>query len=81
MDTTKSFFVKQANRHGIVFVKERKQKKDTGKGALEFVLNNGEVFVVSGCQFGQGSGESGLWIDMNALSRNCPKIPTFALTK
>ena len=69
MDTTKSFFIKEANEHGILFVRERKPGKDlTGWGALEFVLNNGGVFVISGYQFGQGGGEEGLWVDMNAYT-------------
>jgi len=69
MDTTKSFFIKQVNKHGIISVRERNPDDDlTGYGALEFVLNNGEVFVISGYQFGQGGGEDGLWVDMNAYS-------------
>ncbi|MDP3042433.1 MAG: hypothetical protein Q8N62_06945 [Candidatus Omnitrophota bacterium] len=69
MDTTKKVFIKQANKIGILVVRERNPKDDsTGWGALEFVLNDGTIFVVSPEQFGQGSGESGLWVDMNAYS-------------
>lgn len=69
MDTTKAYFVERANRYGILLVRERNPREDlTGWGALEFVLNNGEVFVISGHQFGQGEGEEGLWVDMNVLS-------------
>ncbi len=39
----------------------------TGWGSLEFILDNGEIFVVSGEQFGQGSEEDGLWVDMNRV--------------
>lgn len=68
MDTTKSHFIERANRIGVLFVRERNPKEDlTGWGALEFVLNNGEIFVISGEPFGQGSGEDGLWVDMNVL--------------
>lgn len=71
MDTTKDFFIERANKYGILFVRERNPKDDyTGWGALEFVLNNGEIFVISGHQFGQGDGEEGLWIDMNALAED-----------
>lgn len=67
MDTTKSFFIEQANKHGVLLLRERNPDDDlTGWGALEFVLNNGEIFVISGYQFGQGGGEDGLWVDMNA---------------
>lgn len=66
MDTSKSHFIERANGIGILFVRERNPKEDlTGWGALEFVLNNGEIFVVSGEPFGQGAGEDGLWVDMN----------------
>ncbi len=69
MDTTKKHFIERANKIGILFVKERNSEEDlTGWGALEFILNNGEIFVVSGEQFGQGSGEDGLWVDMNKLN-------------
>lgn len=52
-----------------MFVKERNSKEDlTGWGAIEFILSNGEIFVVSGEQFGQGSEEDGLWVDMNKLN-------------
>lgn len=68
MDTTKAYFTKRANQYGVLLVRERNPKADlSGWGALEFVLNNGEVFVISGHPFGQGEGEDGLWIDMNAL--------------
>jgi len=66
VDTTKKHFIERANKIGILFVRERDSKEDfTGWGALEFILNNGEIFVVSGEQFGQGSEEDGLWVDMN----------------
>jgi hypothetical protein len=69
MDTTKAYFIKRANEHGILLVRQRNPKEDlTGWGALEFILNNGEVFVISGRPFGQGQGEDGLWVDMNALN-------------
>lgn len=69
MDTAKSYFIQQANKYGILFVRERNPEEDlTGWGALEFILNNGEIFVVSGYQFGQGEGEEDLWVDMHALS-------------
>ena len=69
MDTTKRHFIERANEIGVLFVRERNSKEDlTGWGALEFILSNGEIFVVSGEQFGQGSGEDGLWVDMNELN-------------
>jgi len=69
MDTTKSYFIEQANKYGILFVRERNSEEDfTGWGALEFILNNGEIFVLSGFQFGQGPGEEGLWVDMHGLT-------------
>ena len=69
MDTTKNHFIERANKIGVLFVRERNSKEDlTGWGALEFILNNGEIFVVSGEQFGQGNGEDGLWVDMNKLN-------------
>ena len=68
MDTTKKHFVERANKIGILLVRERNSKEDlTGWGALEFILNNGEIFVVSGEQFGQGNEEDGLWVDMNKV--------------
>lgn len=68
MDTTKKHFIERANEIGVLFVRERNSKEDfTGWGALEFTLNNGEIFVVSGEQFGQGSAEDGLWVDMNKI--------------
>jgi len=68
MDTTKKHFIERANEIGVLFVRERNSKEDfTGWGALEFTLNNGEIFVVSGEQFGQGSEEDGLWVDMNKV--------------
>jgi hypothetical protein len=80
MDTIKKHFIERANEIGVLFVRERNSKEDfTGWGALEFILNNGEIFVVSGEQFGQGSEEDGLWIDMNkvdsiTLNKNKQKI-------
>ena len=69
MDTTKKHFIERANEIGILFVRERNSEKDlAGWGALEFVLNNGEIFVVSGKQFGQGSEEDGLWVDVNKVN-------------
>lgn len=68
MDTTRKHFIERANEIGVLFVRERNSKEDfTGWGALEFTLNNGEIFVVSGEQFGQGSEEDGLWVDMNKI--------------
>lgn len=68
MDTTKKHFVERANEIGVLFVRERNSKEDlTGWGSLEFILSNGEIFVVSGEQFGQGSEEDGLWVDMNKV--------------
>jgi len=68
MDTTKKHFIERASEIGILFVRERNSKEDlTGWGALQFILNNGEIFVVSGEQFGQGSEEDGLWVDMNKV--------------
>ena len=68
MDTTKKHFIERANEIGVLFVRERNSKEDfTGWGALEFTLNNGEIFVVSGEQFGQGSEKDGLWVDMNKV--------------
>ena len=68
MDTTKKHFIERANELGVLFVRERNSKEDlTGWGALELILSNGEIFVVSGEQFGQGSDEDGLWVDMNKL--------------
>ncbi len=68
MDTIKKHFIERVNEIGIFLVRERNSKEDlTGWGALEFILNNGEIFVVSGKQFGQGKGEDGLWIDMNKV--------------
>jgi hypothetical protein len=69
VETTKAYFVKRVNQYGVLLVRERNPKEDfTGWGALEFILNNGEVFVLSGHQFGQGDEEDGLWVDMNMLS-------------
>ena len=69
MDTTKKHFIERANELGILLVRERNSKQDlTGWGALELILSNGEIFVVSGEQFGQGSDEDGLWVDMNKLN-------------
>ena len=69
MDTTKKHFIERVNELGILFVRERNSKEDlTGWGAIEFILSNGEIFVVSGEQFGQGSEEDGLWVDMNKLN-------------
>ena len=71
METTKSYFVKRANKYGILSVRERNLKEDfAGHGTLEFVLNNGEIFVISGYQFGQGAEQDGLWVDMNALAED-----------
>lgn len=68
MDTTKKHFIERVNEIGVLFVRERNSKEDlTGWGALEFILNNREIFVVSGEQFGQGSEEDGLWVDMNKV--------------
>ena len=68
MDTTKKHFIERVNELGVLFVRERNSKEDlTGWGAIEFILSNGEIFVVSGEQFGQGSEEDGLWVDMNKL--------------
>ena len=70
MDTTKSYFIEQANKYGILFVRERNQEEDlTGWGALQFVLNNGEIFVICGHQFGQGPGEEGLWVEVHGLTQ------------
>lgn len=72
MDTTKAYFIERLNQYGILLVRERNPEEDlTGWGALEFILNNGEVFVVSGYPFGQGEGEEGLWVDMNVLDEEC----------
>lgn len=69
MDTTKKHFIERANELGVLFVRERNSKEDlTGWGAIEFILSNGEIFVISGEQFGQGSDEDGLWVDMNKLN-------------
>jgi hypothetical protein len=69
MDTTTKHFIERANELGVLFVRERNSKEDlTGWGAIEFILSNGEIFVVSGEQFGQGSDEDGLWVDMNKLN-------------
>jgi len=68
MDTIKKHFIERANEIGILLVRERNPEEDlTGWGALEFILNNGEIFVVSGKQFGQGNDEDGLWVDMNKV--------------
>jgi len=68
MDTTKKHFIERVNEIGMLFLRERNSKEDlTGWGSLEFILNNGEIFVVSGEQFGQGSKEDGLWVDMNKV--------------
>jgi hypothetical protein len=70
MDTTKSYFIEQANKYGILFVRERNPEQDlTGWGALQFLLNNGEIFVISGYQFGQGPGEEGLWVEVHGLTQ------------
>lgn len=70
MDTTKSYFIEQANKYGILFVRERNSEEDlTGWGALQFLLNNGEIFVISGYQFGQGPGEEGLWVEVHGLNK------------
>lgn len=68
MDTTKSHFIERVTEIGMLVIRERNSEEDfTGWGALEFILNNGEIFVVSGEQFGQGKGENGLWVDMNKV--------------
>lgn len=68
MDSSKAYFIERANRYGILLVRERNPEEDlTGWGALEFILNNGEIFVISGSPFGQGEEEEGLWVDMNVL--------------
>ena len=68
MNTIKKHFIERVNEIGVLLVRERNSEEDlTGWGALEFILNNGEIFVVSGKQFGQGRGEDGLWIDMNKV--------------
>jgi len=70
MDTTKSYFIQQANKYGILHVRQRNSEEDlTGWGALQFLLNNGEIFVVSGYQFGQGPGEEGLWVEVHGLTK------------
>lgn len=70
MDTTKSYFIAQANKYGILFVRERNSEEDlTGWGSLQFLLNNGEIFVISGNQFGQGPGEEGLWVEVHGLTK------------
>ena len=81
MDTKKKHFIERANEIGILLVRERNSKEDyTGWGALEFILNNGEVFVVSGEQFGQGKGENGIWVDFNEFdSETFDKIKKQAL--
>jgi len=69
MEKTKDSFIEQANKKGIIAVRERNPKEDLGGyGALEFILSDGTVFVISPMPFGQGNGEDGLWIDMNAYS-------------
>lgn len=69
METTKKNFVRRANQFGILLVRSRNPEEDrTGWGALEFLLNNGEIFVLSGSPFGQGEGEGGIWVDMNAMN-------------
>ena len=69
MDTTKKHFIDRANELGVLLVRERNSKEDlTGWGAIEFILSNGEIFVISGEQFGQGNAEDGLWVDMNKLN-------------
>ncbi|MFO7773249.1 MAG: hypothetical protein R6V59_04835 [Dehalococcoidia bacterium] len=69
MDTTKRHFIQRANELGVLLVRERNSKEDlSGWGALEFILSNGEIFVVSAQQFGQGNHEDGLWVDMNKLN-------------
>jgi hypothetical protein len=68
MDTIKKHFIERVNEIGVLLVRERNSKEDLiGWGAFEFILNNGEIFVVSGKQFGQGIGEDGLWVDMNKV--------------
>lgn len=70
MDTIKSYFIQQANKYGILHVRERNSEEDfTGWGTLEFLLNNGEIFVLSGYQFGQGPGEEGLWVEVHGLTQ------------
>jgi len=70
MDTTKSYFIEQANKYGVLHVRERSSEEDlTGWGALQFLLNNGEIFVISGHQFGQGPGEDGLWVEVHGLTQ------------
>lgn len=70
MDTTKSYFIEQVNKYGVLFVRERNSEEDlTGWGSLQFLLNNGEIFVISGQQFGQGQGEDGLWVEVHGLTR------------
>ena len=85
MDTTKRHFVERLNEIGVLLVRERNSREDlTGWGSLEFILNNGEIFVISGEQFGQGSGEHGLWVDMNkfdARTLNEIKKKTLGLRK
>ena len=69
MDTTKEHFIERANELGVLLIRERNSQKDlTGWGTIEFILSNGEIFVISGEQLGQGSAEDGLWVDMNKLN-------------
>ena len=71
MDTNKAYFVQRANQYGILVVRKRNPEEDlTGWGALEFILNSGEVFIVSGRPFGQGEAEEGLWVDVNVLDED-----------
>jgi hypothetical protein len=70
MDNCKSYFIQQANKYGVFFVRERSPEEDlTGWGALQLVLSNGEIFVISGYQFGQGPGEEGLWVEVHGLNK------------
>ena len=66
---TKKSFIEQSNQKGILSVRERNPGDDsTGWGALEFLLSDGTVFVISANPFGQGEGENGFWVDMNSYS-------------
>ncbi len=66
-ESTKEVFIDQVNQKGVLLVRQRNPKDDlTGWGALEFVLNDETVFVISSIPFGQGDGEDGFWVDMNS---------------
>lgn len=69
MESSKSVFINEINRVGVLFVRERTRENDNvWFGALEFILNDGQIFVVgSSCNELEGAGS--LYLDTNVLEK------------